>query len=94
MSAFLVAGQPHTTSLTAKVAEVYPTANLQFAENVWLVADSAVTAQEVSEKLNIKPGGISGAIVVRIENYYGFASKNIWEWLTVKIGADDARSIS
>jgi hypothetical protein len=63
---------------------VYESANSKFAPNVWFVADSGVTTQEVSAKLDVKPGGIAGVVVVKIESYFGFAPTAIWEWFSVK----------
>ena len=48
------------------------------------MAANGVTTQEVSTALTITPGGINGAILLKIDSYYGFASKAIWEWLAVK----------
>lgn len=73
-------------ALNAGVATAYAgSSSLALSPTAWLVADSgALTTKDVCEKLNIKTGGISSAMVVKVESYFGFASPNIWEWLKIK----------
>lgn len=76
----------HDPQLGAAIKAQYPEACFSVAPNIWFVAAGALTTREVCEKLNIKPGGIKGAVVASIENYFGYASGDIWEWLKVKSG--------
>lgn len=39
-------------------------------------------SQELSDALGISDGETSSGIVASINSYYGFASNNIWEWLS------------
>ena len=66
------------------LAEIYPNDHMQVWAGVWLVSDDAVTAQQVADKLKISDGVSGSAIVVSMNGYWGFAPKNVWEWLTVK----------
>lgn len=86
MLIFVVMSNVENPTLANRINDEYPRANFSFAPNIWFVADSGVTVQEVSRKLDIIPGGISGAVVVGIEKYYGFATSALWDWLKVKIG--------
>jgi len=89
MLVFLVTSRAESAGLEDKLVEAYPSANLKFSANTWLVADSGVTAQEVCEKINVKPNGISGVIVVRVDEYFGFASSSVWDWIRLKTGNPD-----
>lgn len=84
MFVFAVISNSRSEELQQKLSEVYAIANFQLSETSWFVADTGVTPQEVCEKLNVKPGGISGVVVVRVSSYFGFAQSSIWDWLKVK----------
>jgi hypothetical protein len=57
------------------------------SDDSWiLIAPSAVTTKEVSDALGITDGTVSGAVVVRVENYFGRANTDVWEWIVAKIG--------
>ena len=57
------------------------------SEESWLViAPVAVTTKELSDAFGITDGSVSAAVVVRVENYFGRANTDIWEWITAKIG--------
>jgi hypothetical protein len=86
MLIFAVTSNAENPELGAHINRVYPSANLKFAPNVWFVADTGVTTQEVSEKLSVWPGGIAGVVVVKVESYFGYAPTSIWEWFSVKMG--------
>ena len=85
MAAFAIISQVPNPALQARIMETYPNAFHVVSPSIaWLVAANGVTTQEVSTALTIMPGGIDGAIVLKIDSYYGFASKAVWEWLAVK----------
>jgi len=73
-----------SAELAEKIEHVYSSNNLRVAPNVCFVADSGVTAEEVASKLGVVEGKLSGTIIVRVADYYGYASKTIWEWFRVK----------
>jgi hypothetical protein len=84
MSVFaIISIQPNSVLDTAVQTE-YPNDSYRVANNVWFVADAGVTTQGVCKKLGIDAGGISGAIAITVDNYWGRAPKTIWEWLSVK----------
>jgi len=78
--------QPNT-ALDENVEKIYPGNHLRISPTVWFVADSGVTTQDVCAKLDVKSGGLSGIIVLKVETFNGFAPRNIWEWLQVKVSA-------
>jgi hypothetical protein len=52
----------------------------------WLIiAPNAITTKELSDSFGITDGTISPAVVVRVENYFGRASSDIWEWIGAKM---------
>jgi hypothetical protein len=83
--------------MAAKLVSEFPDTHLKVANGQWLlVGESSVTTTEVSHKLHITdetgtpPTDTPGsAIVLSVSNYYGRASRNIWEWITSKIGGTD-----
>jgi hypothetical protein len=63
-----------------------PLLNFKVTESSWLlIAPNTVTTRELSDALGITDGSVSGGILVRVENYFGRANKEIWEWITAKI---------
>jgi hypothetical protein len=84
MAAFAIISQSPNPALQARIIEIYPNAYHTVSATAWLIAASGVTTQEICTALTIQSGGISGVIVLKIDSYYGFASKAIWEWLAVK----------
>jgi hypothetical protein len=84
MNAFAVMSKAENPALDAAVEKEFPGTHLKLASNTWLVTAKGLTTREVSEKIGVKPGGISGVVVAKIDSYFGFASRDIWEWLKVK----------
>jgi len=65
----------------------FPFLSKSTSQDSWLViAPNRVTTQELSDALGVTDGAVSGAIVVRVENYYGRASSDVWEWIVAKMG--------
>jgi uncharacterized protein YccT (UPF0319 family) len=87
MVIFSVISNSENADLVAKIDSVYSANKFKIAPNVYLVADSGVTAEEVANKLELAEKKIAGTIIVRIADYNGYASKSIWEWLGVKESA-------
>ncbi len=84
MNPFAIMSVTENPALNMAVEREFPGASLKLAPNTWLVAARGLTTREVSEKVGVMPEGISGVVVVKIEGYFGFAPRNIWEWLKVK----------
>ena len=85
MLIFQVTSVAPNQALGANIEKAYPSAYLQFAPNVWFVADQGVTTKEVTEKLGVIVGSpFSGVVVVKVETYFGLAATSTWEWFKVK----------
>ena len=92
MSIFVVFRVGEPDKLKAAIEDNYPDNFLEVAVGQWLVSAKG-TAKEISDKLGItnderKPG-ITPAMVVKSDGYYGRAAGNIWEWMKVKIETAD-----
>ena len=59
----------------------YGTKAMRLPKGEWLVYFDG-TSQQLWEAIAPKANG-SSAIVIKIDSYWGFASKNIWEWIEV-----------
>jgi hypothetical protein len=90
MSAFAVistvaAANP---SLEDIIRDKYPSDNsFKVSPTVWLVTDKGITAQGICDKLGVDGRTITDVFVIRVDSYWGRASKNLWDWLSVK-GSD------
>jgi len=84
MATFVIVAVAPNATLDQNIVDSYASTSLRLSPTVCLVAEKGVTSQEVSLKLGVKPEGISGVIIFKIESYYGLASQNIWEWIKVK----------
>jgi hypothetical protein len=71
-----------TPELESAVDRAYPGhKKLRFNDRTWFVSDTG-TAKEVSEKINVRKGGISGVVVLPGTGaYYGVASTAVWDWM-------------
>ena len=85
---FAIIAASNPIALNPKIAAMFPDANLSVGSGQWLViGPSTMTTQELSEKLDISTDvGVSNAIVLSVNSYFGRAPLNVWEWLTAKMG--------
>jgi hypothetical protein len=86
MHVFAVLSAVPNPALGSKIAETYPDNHLQVSPSQWLVAANKVTT-EVSTSLGILEGTFGNVMVLKIDNYYGWHSKGVWEWLQLKAAA-------
>jgi hypothetical protein len=64
----------------------FPVLDYKVTESSWfLIAPNTVITRELSDSLGITDGSVSGGILLRVENYFGRANKDIWEWLAAKM---------
>lgn len=84
MAQFVVTGR-EGTKVAAALAVHYPNDHIKVWDGLFLVSDDNATAQQVCQKITGTNGGELGTLLVTsINGYYGYAGKNIWEWLSVK----------
>jgi hypothetical protein len=85
MAVFMVAptvtGSP---ALAAKIESAIPAGNaMQLPGGTWLIAFDGTT-KALSDAIGMSNGDPVGGVVVAISAYWGFAGKDIWEFLNVK----------
>lgn len=71
--------------LEAAIAEHFKDNFFKVAPLQFIISTSNSTS-EVNEILGLKEGKIGGrAMIVRVENYAGWHSKDLWEWMAAKV---------
>lgn len=83
MAQFVVAAV-NDASVGSAIQAAYPNNHIKVWDGLWLVSDEVATAQEVSSKLGATDGRHGRVVITSINGYYGWAPKDIWEWLAVK----------
>ncbi len=79
-----LAAAPSPTALETKINQTFPDAVLKIGEGKWLVVTN-ITAMEISDKTGISTGQLGFVLVLKVEDYYGFAQSNIWPWIKAKV---------
>ena len=64
-------------SVRENFAQHYPPAE----DSLWAVAADENTCADVCERLGITPSGSGRGVVSKIEEYYGFYDRALWEKL-------------
>lgn len=71
-------------NLEAVLTKNYKNNFFRLTEDSWLVAVKG-TAKEVSETIGFgDSGGPGSAVVFELGSYFGYAQKNVWEWISTK----------
>lgn len=83
MGVFLVVPTEAAEAIGKTVRENFPSESYSLPRGEWLIAFGGTT-RELSDKLGISEGQSGSAIIVSVMNYWGYASKDIWEWISVK----------
>jgi hypothetical protein len=101
MPLFIVATSNEETDpvLKGRIAEQFPSTHYELGRGQWLVSFNG-TAKEVFTKLSPESGQsstgqsstsqIPSTIVFGIAGYWGVASRDMWEWMTAKLGGKSA----
>ncbi|WP_410517402.1 hypothetical protein QNH99_05870 [Pantoea allii] len=87
MAVFAVVAIGDTVKMGGSITQKLPPQDYHKVDNsTWFVSAPAnlVTPKEVCDFLGITNGLCGWAIVTSITTYYGFHSKNTWDWLTAK----------
>jgi hypothetical protein len=83
MAIFVVVSQNQNQKLSEAITQAYPDNFFTLAPDQWIISTDALT-KEVADKLNITGGDQGRVAVFKIETYYGWHDKNVWEWLELK----------
>ena len=88
MQIFVVVAEdePDYERLHKAIQSKYPADHYRISPSTWLVASGSPVG-DVAKALGISERGKIGGILLRISNYSGFASADIWDWLKTKADA-------
>jgi hypothetical protein len=78
--------EPAYEQLHEAIQAKYPADNYRISSSTWIVATGSPIGN-VAKALGISEKGEIGGILLRISNYSGFASADIWDWLRTKSDA-------
>ena len=88
MSIFVILRVTDIAALKAAIEKEFAENHFDLGRGQWLVS-SKLAANEVSDKLGITGDNgksvVGPAMVVKIESYFGRASKDIWDWIKAKL---------
>ena len=65
------------------IGQVYPGSFYKITVDQWVIVADKLT-KEIADSLNITGGGQGRAVVFKIETYFGWHDKALWEWLDLK----------
>jgi hypothetical protein len=81
MTVFAIVAKEPKPELESVLETSYTNGHYRFADRVWFVVGTD-TARDVSDKLKLTNGGITGVVVMPITDAnYGVASAELWNWL-------------
>ena len=84
MAIFVVFRVSNPAKMGEAITRHFPNNNLSLKDDEWLISYSG-TVKEVSDKLELVPGGQNGAAMVfSMASYFGTAEPNVWEWIRTK----------
>ena len=76
---------PHHPELAAKVDSVAAVGNsIRLPGGGWLIAYEG-TSRALSDLLGVSESLPTGGLIVNVNAYWGRATKDIWEWLELKL---------
>jgi hypothetical protein len=85
MAAFVILAPPTNQILKAVIERDFP--RRYFIEpGQWVVAETNLTAQQVSEKIGGLDGSKGSYAVFSVAGFFGHHNKTLWEWLTLNSG--------
>lgn len=88
-SLFAILNVADASEVEGRLNSIAPWVSLKIADGEWLlVAPSAVTSKEVSEKLGFIGSDSKNGLVLKVENYFGRQPRSTWEWIATKQGAE------
>jgi hypothetical protein len=84
MIVHLVVVEADRADLDATIRDVYPTDNFKVAPAQWLIAGD-LTSQSLIASLGAAEGRFGKIMTVPVTSYWGWHSKEIWDWLSMKM---------
>jgi hypothetical protein len=86
MTVFAAIAPEVTGKLDAVVVEKYGDGDrYKIGPGRYLVHAPGQTSQQVSVALGAADGGIGHVLILRVTNYAGWHSRDIWEWISTRL---------
>jgi hypothetical protein len=73
-----------SAGIETAVKKAWPDQLSQPVANGWLVADSSELPAPVYEKLKEAYGGDVSVLVTKLDKYYGWYDKAVWDWIEAR----------
>jgi hypothetical protein len=86
VTVFVVLSPEERPGLVEAIGQSFANENYKLGPGQWLVSAKDLTTQGVVEKLGAQEGKLGHVAAFAIGNYWGYHSKNMWEWLKLKSG--------
>jgi hypothetical protein len=83
MNIFIAVPTESNPALRSRIESEFPSDSYALPNGEWLIAFGGTT-KELSDRLGVSQGQCGAAVVLSVANYWGFADKNLWEWIAVK----------
>ena len=83
MAIFVVISESASEQLFNTIAHTYPGNFYKIGSDQWLIAAHKRT-KDVADSLNISVGAVGRAAVFKMDGYFGWHDKRLWEWLELK----------
>jgi hypothetical protein len=85
---FVIFAVSDAEAIEKRLQTIAPWLYLNVGAGEWFViAPSATTTKELSERIGLGAEPVGSGIVVRAEGYFGRAPASTWEWIATKQGA-------
>lgn len=87
MAVFAVIASSAPAQMSVRISEkILPQNYHQIDDKSWFVSapESVVTPQGLSDFLGVSHGEAGSVIVLSVLSYYGYHSRNTWDWLIAK----------
>ena len=84
MAIFAVMSPGTNPALGIAVARHFSENFYVVAQGQYLVAAQNLTTKEITERLGATSGELGQVIVLASSSYYGWHTKDVWEWIQVK----------
>lgn len=88
MTVYAVISPSENQSLKLAIQREYAGHFFEIAPGQFVVSAAGLTAQSVSNQLNVGPTApsITNVVVFTVAGYWGSHRKDLWEWLSVNSG--------
>lgn len=90
MGIFAVIASADAPGLGEAIQHAFPDRWYEVTPTQFFVVEPQATTPQISEKLDIPSGHHGRVMVLRVANWNGWHSRNMWEWLAAQSKAEAA----